>query len=60
VRHDAHVRMRKRKDLKVLRAKQAVVVLAGGGACLDAARELDVWCERRRVLGVQETSARSA
>ena len=35
VRH-ARLRMRKRKDLKVLRGKQAVVILAGGGELFDA------------------------
>ena len=53
VRH-ARVRMRKRKDLKVLRGKQVEVVLAGGGACFDSAGELEAWCERRRALGLSE------
>jgi hypothetical protein len=50
----ARVRMRKRKDLKVLRGKQAEVVLAGGGACFDAAAALETWLLCRRALGLPE------
>ena len=43
--------MRKRKDLQVLRGKQADVVLAGGGSIIDPVSELERWLEvRRRVL----------
>jgi hypothetical protein len=54
VRH-ARVRMRKRKDLRVLRGKQAEVVLAGGsGAYLEPVVALERWLERRRGLGIGE------
>ena len=48
----ARVRMRKRKDLKVLRGKHATVVLAGGGTCFDPVRELRAWMDARRRLGL--------
>jgi hypothetical protein len=51
VRH-ARVRMRKRKDLKVLRGKQCVVLLAGGGRHFDAVEELFQWIEARAALGL--------
>ena len=52
-----HVRlkMRKRKDLKCLRGKHAVVVLAGGGRYFDAVRELQQWLRLRRQLGLADT-----
>jgi hypothetical protein len=54
VRH-ARVRMRKRKDLRVLRGKQVEVVLAGGsGAYLEPVVALEAWLARRRVLGIGE------
>ena len=53
VRH-AQVRMRKRKDLKVLRGKQALVIVSGGGTCFDAVVELLAWVEFRRALGLPE------
>ena len=54
VRH-ARVRMRKRKDLRVLRGKHAEVVLAGGGAAFDAVELLKEWLDVRRALGIPET-----
>jgi hypothetical protein len=53
VRH-ARVRMRKRKDLRVLRGKQATVIVAGGGSIFDAADELHRWIELRRALGIPD------
>ena len=50
----SRVRMRKRKDLQVLRGKHAEVVLAGGGAAFDAALLLEQWLIRRRELGIGE------
>ena len=46
------VRMRKRKDLRVLRGKQARVLIAGGGSHFDAARELERWLAVRREQGL--------
>ncbi len=51
VRH-ASVRMRKRKDLRVLRGKHSRVLIAGGGGHIDAARELERWMIRRQQLGL--------
>ena len=51
VRH-ARVRMRKRKDLRLLRGKHHTVVLGGGGQHIDAVAELFRWVETRRVLGL--------
>lgn len=48
------VRMRKRKDLRVLRGKQALVVVAGvggHGAHVDAVQAVRRWMQRRRQLG---------
>jgi hypothetical protein len=54
VRH-ARVRMRKRKDLRILRGKQAVVVIAGGGiGHFDAADDLHRWIEHRRAIGIPD------
>ena len=54
VRH-ARVRMRKRKDLRVLRGKQVEVVLAGGsGVYLEPVVALEAWLRRRRELGIPE------
>jgi hypothetical protein len=54
VRH-ARVRMRKRKDLRVLRGKQVEVVLAGGsGVYLEPVVALEAWLARRRELGIPE------
>ena len=53
VRH-ARVRMRKRKDLKVLTGKHHVVVLGGGGSVLDPVDELAVWLEVRAALGLPD------
>ena len=51
----ARVRMRKRKDLRVLRGKHAEVYLAGGaGGFFDAASELQLWLAERRWLRVGE------
>jgi hypothetical protein len=54
VRH-ARIRMRKRKDLRVLRGKQVEVVLAGGsGAYLEPVVALEAWLAQRRAMGVSE------
>ena len=53
----ARVRMRKRKDLRILRGKQVDVVIAGGGAHFDAADELFRWIRQRRALGMPDDSA---
>ena len=46
------LRMRKRKDLRVLRGKHSTVYLAGGGVYIDAPRELERWLRARAALGV--------
>lgn len=52
----ARVKMRKRKDLRVLRGKHDVVVLAGGGGGLfDAVAELEAWLAERRRLGIPDS-----
>ena len=51
VRH-SRLRMRKRKDLRVLRGKHDTVLLAGGGRFLDAPAELDAWLRRRANIGL--------
>ena len=52
----ARVRMRKRKDLCVLRGKHAEVYLAGGaGGFFDAAQELQSWLAARRRLGIDDS-----
>ena len=57
-RRHARVRMRKRKDLRVLRGKQATVYLAGGaGGFFDAVVELELWLEERRASGIPEGCA---
>ena len=48
----AKLSMRKRKDLRVLRGKQATVVLAGGGSVLDPPRALQRWLDARERLGL--------
>ena len=54
----ASLRMRKRKDLKVLRGKQSTVLLAGGGGgFFDAVGELEAWLEVRRGLGPERGMA---
>ena len=50
----ARVRMRKRKDLRILRGKQVDVVIAGGGSHFDAAGELFEWIRQRRQTGVSD------
>ena len=56
VRH-ARVRMRKRKDLRILRGKQALVVIAGGGSGhFDAADDLWRWVQHRRSIGIGESA----
>ena len=57
-RRHARVCMRKRKDLRVLRGKQATVYLAGGaGGFFDAVAELELWLAERRASGVPEGCA---
>ena len=48
----ARIRMRKRKDLRVLRGKQALVVLAGGGSHYDPVQWLVCWLRRRAEMGL--------
>lgn len=52
----AKVKMRKRKDLKLLKGKHAEVVLvgSGGGGFVDAVAELEQWLAERRRLGIPE------
>ena len=50
----ARVRMRKRKDLRILRGKQVDVVVAGGGSHFDAAGELFAWIRERRSQGIPD------
>ena len=50
----AKVRMRKRKDLRVLRGKQVDVIVAGGGTHFDAANELFKWIQLRRAMGIPD------
>ena len=51
----ARVRMRKRKDLRVLRGKHAEVVLVGQqGAFIDAVADLEAWLAERVRLGIPE------
>ena len=50
----ARVRMRKRKDLRILRGKQVDVVIAGGGSHFDAAGELFEWLRHRRAAGIRD------
>ena len=57
VRH-ARIRMRKRKDLRVLRGKQSVVIIAGGGCGhFDAADLLYRWVQARRAQGIPDGKA---
>jgi hypothetical protein len=53
VRH-ARVRMRKRKDLRVLRGKQTDVIISGGGTHFDACDELYQWIQERRAAGIAD------
>ena len=50
-------RMRKRKDMKVLRGKQASVVAGGGGSYFDAAELVAEWLRVRRQAGIDEACA---
>ena len=51
----ARVRMRKRKDLRVLRGKQSEVILVGHpGGFIDAVAALEAWLAERRRLGIPE------
>jgi len=56
-RRHVRMRMRKRKDLRVLRGKQSTVFLAGGGSMIDAPQELEVWLRRRAALFGKESGA---
>jgi hypothetical protein len=53
----ARLRMRKRKDLRVLRGKHDVVILAAAldAAAFDVVEELESWLAERRALGIPET-----
>ena len=55
-RRHASVRMRKRKDLRVLRGKQARVLISGGGVHFDASAALEQWMECRAQLGLRPDS----
>ena len=48
------VKMRKRKDLRVLRGKHSEVMLAGGGSVLDPVGDMMEWLRARRELGLAE------
>ena len=48
------VKMRKRKDLRVLRGKHSEVFLAGGGSVLDPVGEMMEWLRVRRALGLPD------
>ena len=51
----AKIRMRKRKDLRVLRGKHDVVYLSGGaGGHIDAVAELREWIRARRAAGIAD------
>jgi hypothetical protein len=50
----AAVRMRKRKNLKVLRGKDHTVVIAAGGTHFDAAALLFQWLDVRRAAGISD------
>ncbi|KAL3909751.1 MAG: hypothetical protein SGPRY_009317 [Prymnesium sp.] len=50
------LRMRKRKDLRVLHGKHDTVYLAGGGNYIDAPRSLKVWIAARREAGISEAA----
>ena len=50
-------RMRKRKDMKLLRGKHADVVAGGGGSYFDAAELVAEWLRVRRQAGIDETCA---
>ena len=50
----ARARMRKRKDLKLLRGKHAEVVVGGGGTYFDAVVMLEEWLRARRAAGIPE------
>jgi hypothetical protein len=49
---NARLKMRKRKDLRMLRGKHATVVLAGGGRFIDPVAALEKWLEWRATLGL--------
>jgi hypothetical protein len=53
-RRHAAVRMRKRKNLQVLRGKDQTVVVAAGGVHFDAAGLLLTWLEARRGAGIAD------
>ena len=54
----AKIRMRKRKDLRVLRGKHEIVYLSGGaGGHFDAVAELREWIRARRAAGIAGRSA---
>jgi hypothetical protein len=48
------VRMRKRKNLRVLRGKDQRVLIAAGGSYFDSAGLLRTWLRRRRAAGIAE------
>ena len=54
-RRHARVRMRKRKDLRVLRGKHGTVLLAGGGSVFDPVAELEAWTQVRATLGLSQS-----
>jgi hypothetical protein len=51
------VRMRKRKNLTVLRGKDQRVLIAAGGRHFDSALLLRQWLRRRRAAGIADTQA---
>jgi hypothetical protein len=48
------VRMRKRKNLEVLRGKDQRVLIAAGGRYFDSALLLRCWLKRRRAVGIAD------
>ena len=48
----ATMRIRKRKDLRVLRGKHSSITLAGGGKLLDPVAALHEWMQARALLGL--------
>ena len=49
------VRMRKRKNLTVLRGKDQRVLIAAGGKFFDSAGFLRTWLQRRRAAGISDS-----
>ena len=48
------LRMRKRKDMRLLRGKHDEVLLPGGGAFVDPVAEMSEWVRRRPAVGLTD------